>query len=42
LLRGIKSGILNIDIGEIKDIEINYTDLTITILGINYPVLIGK
>jgi hypothetical protein len=40
LPRGIKSGILNIDIGKIKDIELNYNTSTITILGISYPILI--
>jgi hypothetical protein len=42
LPRGVKSGIINIDIGAIKDIKLNYTDSTITILGITYPILIGQ
>lgn len=42
LPRGVKSGILYIDIGEIKNIELNYTNSTITILGITYPILIGE
>ena len=42
LPRGVKSGVLYIDIGAIKDIKLNYTDSTITILGITYPILIGK
>ncbi|WP_282122226.1 hypothetical protein [Algibacter mikhailovii] len=42
LPRGIESGILKIDIGEIKDIELNYTSSTITILGVTYPILIGN
>jgi hypothetical protein len=35
--RGIKSGILSVDLGDIKDIELNYTNSTITILGSTYP-----
>lgn len=42
LPRDIKSGILYIDIGDIRDIELNYTDSKITILGITYPILIGE
>lgn len=37
LPRSIKSGILDIDIANIKDIKINYTNSTITILGVSYP-----
>jgi hypothetical protein len=37
LPRSIKSGILDIDIGNINDIKLNYTDSTITILGVTYP-----
>ncbi|WP_127141970.1 hypothetical protein [Flagellimonas marinaquae] len=35
--RGIKSGVLSVDLGDIKDIELNYTNSTITILGTTYP-----
>jgi hypothetical protein len=35
--RGIKSGILSVDLGDIQDIELNYTNSTITILGSTYP-----
>jgi hypothetical protein len=38
LPRDIKSGILDIDIGNINDIKINYTNSTITILGMTYPI----
>ena len=38
LPRNIKSGILDIDIGNINDITINYTNSTITILGVTYPI----
>ena len=38
LPRNIKSGILNIDVGTIKDIKLNFTDSTITILGVIYPL----
>lgn len=41
LPRGIKSGLLKINIGQIEDIELNYSDSTITILGNTYPILIG-
>ena len=37
LPRSITSGILNIDVANIKDIKLNYTNSTITILGITYP-----
>ncbi|AUP77810.1 hypothetical protein [Flavivirga eckloniae] len=37
LPRGIKSGILNLDIGGLKDVKLNYEDSTITILGKSYP-----
>jgi len=37
LPRSIKSGILDIAIGNINDIKLNYTDSTITILGVTYP-----
>ncbi|WP_136481382.1 hypothetical protein [Cognatitamlana onchidii] len=40
LPRSIKSGILNIDIGKIKDIELNYNNSTVTILGVEYPILV--
>jgi len=35
--RGVKSGILSVELGDIKDIELNYTNSTITILGTTYP-----
>jgi len=38
LPRSIKSGILDIDVGNIEDIKINYTESTITILGVSYPI----
>jgi len=38
LPRSIKSGILDIDIGNINDITINYTNSTITILDVTYPI----
>ncbi len=37
LPRSIKSGILDVDIADIKDIKINYNNSTITILGKAYP-----
>lgn len=37
LPRSIKSGILDIDVAHIKDIKINYTNKTITILGKSFP-----
>ena len=37
LPRSIKSGILDIDVANLKDIKINYTTSTITILGVNFP-----
>ncbi|WP_339918112.1 hypothetical protein [Yeosuana marina] len=37
LPRSIASGILNIDAGNINDIELNYTESTITILGTTFP-----
>lgn len=36
--RSIKSGILNLDIGTTEDVEINYNDSTITILGVTFPL----
>tara|TARA_R110000868_G_scaffold144150_5_gene362979 strand:- start:2848 stop:3618 length:771 start_codon:yes stop_codon:yes gene_type:complete len=39
LPRNIKSGILNVDIGLLKDIKLNYTNSTITILGVTYPLI---
>lgn len=38
LPRSIKSGILDIDIANINDIKINYTNSTITIAGVSYPI----
>lgn len=37
LPRSIKSGIVDIEIGKLSDITLNFTDSTITILGISYP-----
>lgn len=37
LPRSIKSGILDIDVANIKDIKLNYTTSTITILGQTFP-----
>ena len=37
LPRSIQSGILNINVGNINDIKLNYTDSTITIFGETYP-----
>lgn len=37
LPRNIKSGILDIDVANIKDIKLNYTTSTITIFGVEYP-----
>ena len=37
LPRSITSGILDIDVANIKDIKINYTNSTITILGQSFP-----
>ncbi|MFL1012265.1 hypothetical protein [Flavisericum labens] len=37
LPRGIESGILDVDIADISDIKINYTNNTITIFGQIYP-----
>lgn len=37
LPRSIESGILNIDVASIKDIKLNYTTSTITILGKTFP-----
>ncbi len=37
LPRNIKSGILNVHIGDLKGIKLNYTTSTITILGVTYP-----
>tara|TARA_R110000868_G_scaffold149555_5_gene372049 strand:- start:2198 stop:3007 length:810 start_codon:yes stop_codon:yes gene_type:complete len=37
LPRSIKSGILDLDIGNLKDIKFNYTNSTITILGQTFP-----
>ena len=39
LPRAIKSGVLNMDIGTIKDIELNYTESKITILGVSFPLV---
>ncbi len=36
LSRGVKSGILDIDVGDIEDIKLNYNDYTITIFGKTY------
>jgi len=36
--RSIEAGILDIDIANIKDIKLNYTNSTITILGTTYPL----
>ncbi|WOD44059.1 hypothetical protein [Hwangdonia lutea] len=38
LPRSIKSGILDIDVADINDIKLNYTNSTITILGKTYPL----
>ncbi len=38
LPRSITSGILNIDVANIKDIKLNYTNATITIFGVTYPL----
>ncbi|WP_318344862.1 hypothetical protein [Flagellimonas baculiformis] len=35
--RNIESGVLDVDIADIKDIKIDYTNSTITILGTAYP-----
>ncbi len=35
--RNIESGVLDVDIADIKDIKIDYTNSTITILGETYP-----
>ncbi|MGE5942843.1 MAG: hypothetical protein ACM31G_00755 [Flavobacteriales bacterium] len=37
LPRSIESGILDIDVANIKDIKVNYTTSTITILGTTFP-----
>ena len=37
LPRNIESGILDIDVANIKDIKLNYTTSTITIFGVAYP-----
>lgn len=37
LPRGIESGILDVDIADINDVKINYTNKTITIFGKIYP-----
>ncbi len=37
LPRNITAGILNIDVGTIKDIVLNFTNSTITIMGVSYP-----
>lgn len=37
LPRNIKSGILNFDFGNVNDIKLNFTNSTITILGVTYP-----
>jgi hypothetical protein len=37
LPRSIKSGILDLDIGNIKDVKLNYATSTITILGKSFP-----
>ncbi len=37
LPRSITAGILNIDVGNIKDIKLNYNNSTITILGQSFP-----
>ena len=37
LPRSITSGILDIDVANIKDIKLNYTNSTITILGQSFP-----
>lgn len=37
LPREVKSGILMLNIGKIKDIELNYTNSTLTIFGVSYP-----
>jgi len=39
LPRSIESGILNVNVGNINDIELNYTNKTITILGKTYPFI---
>ncbi|MEC3907701.1 hypothetical protein VOI54_11780 [Tamlana sp. 2201CG12-4] len=36
LPRNIKSGILDLDIGEVNDIKLNYNNSTVTILGVTY------
>ena len=36
--RSIESGIVNVDIADIKDIKIDYTNSTITILDSEYPL----
>lgn len=38
LPRSILSGIVSLDIAKIKDIKINYTNGTITFLGVEYPL----
>jgi hypothetical protein len=38
LPRGIESGILDVDIADIEDVKINYTNSTITIFGKIYPL----
>ncbi|MBU3822588.1 hypothetical protein KO566_10980 [Flavobacteriaceae bacterium XHP0103] len=39
LPRSIESGILNVSVGNINDIELNYTNKTLTILGKTYPFI---
>jgi len=39
LPRAIESGILNVNVGNINDIELNYTNKTLTILGKMYPFI---
>lgn len=39
LPRNIESGILNVTVGNIDDIELNYTNKTLTILGKTYPFI---
>ena len=37
LPRSIKSGLVNMDVGNVKDIKVNYTTSTVTILGTTFP-----
>lgn len=38
LPRTIKSGIINFEVGNVNDIKLNFTNSTITILGVTYPL----